>query len=260
MGDEIGGDLEIGLKAVREAAEELALQNRLVDVALIIDLSQSMRPCIRNLAEHLDTFVSGLRHYEVKVATGRVVLDAQIAIVGHRATHGKIIELFVQPFTQDLARTCRSLGQLADLAGRRSEATLHAVDWAIDHLDWREGEHRRTLAVFTDERVSTGDLTGVTAETVPHFLEKLFGFTLFLAAPVTRSDRAPVTYAELAKMSFCKGHYEVRGARDAEWAKVDYGALLDGLAKSASLASSMIGGRLLPDVFHAQAMTIITAL
>jgi hypothetical protein len=210
---------------------------RMLDLVLVVDVSGSMGPCIQNLVANLYGLVAEVEKGEGMSSKGMPVrVDWRIAIVGHQSEHqGKTSILFLN-LTNDLKRIQDALSKLV---GRvtGSEATLHAMDWAMDNVQWRgQSGYRRFLAVFTDEPVQTGDVEGINEQTADQFERKLHNFNLFLVAPFETDTSTPMSYGRLKSGGFTKGAQNVPGARAEDWQSIDFKQLTDRLGKTLTMA------------------------
>jgi hypothetical protein len=219
-----------------ESGASDVVKNRMLQVALVVDVSDSMQPCINNLTDNLRLIVDEIQKGEGQTTTGQGVgIDYQIAVVGHQSRHDGNTQLFVLGFKGpseiDKVRDAVN-GLAARVSG--SEATLHAMDWAMDNLAWERELPlvRKFLVVFTDEPVSGGDMKGISDDSRKKFLRKLFNYSLFVVAPVESDTTKPIGFGELKGFGFCKGYQNVAGASPADWAQINFGELLKRIGKT----------------------------
>ncbi len=225
-------------------AKEETLKNRVFDLVLVVDMSGSMAPCINNLHGNLNALISALQKYQGGGA-GSTAVDLRVGIVGHRSkSHdGKIdiVLLDLMPAAEESRLTSALKEVVQQPSG--SEATLHAMDWAMDNITWTHfgGDamyQRKMLAVFTDEPVEGGDLTGMNETSLELFQKKLLAFNVFLVAPLQDAGR-PIGYSMLLAHEFIKGQFDVPD--ENAWASIDFKTLLEKIGKTQTKSAADLG-------------------
>ena len=232
---------------LKKAGDDAAKQNRMMDLVLVIDTSGSMEPCIQSLVSSISGLTKTLVSSQgVNTVGNAVMLDQQIGIVAHDSTTFRVMKS--TPFPADLAKVEAALGLLAGGIGG-DEATLHAMDYAMDGPFWRPGQHRRCLVVFTDEPVSGGLATGITQQSIDKFKAKLGGVSLFFVGPIEDAT-APFGYKALAAMGCTKGTVNIPDASSNAWQTIDFSKLMDKIGKTLTQAGAAEAGvQTSPDVF-----------
>jgi len=109
------------------------------DVVFLLDKSQSMRPVLESLKEHIDRFVYGVKQ-QLSLST----TDLRIGFLAY--DNRKFWQL---DFTRDPQKFSTALAQIP--AGG-NELTLVALDYALSHFSWMDSR-RWIVVLLTDEIV-----------------------------------------------------------------------------------------------------------
>lgn len=239
---------------------------RAVDLVLIVDASGSMSPCIDMLVSKLGVLVDEICKGNAHDSRGNPTqIDPRFGLVAHSSNHGGMTNIYKVDLvgTADISVIKSGLQHASRIATETglSEATLHAMDWAMDNISWRTGGHRKMMAVFTDEPISGGDLEGVTPESLLALQAKLSQFSFYLITPednVPGADTATVAaYSWLRRVSGCCGAFSaselVRGSTAADWAQLDFSAIMAKIGQTATAKSRGVDGKPMQrDVFGCQ--------
>jgi hypothetical protein len=220
-----------------------------VDLVVCLDVSASMRPCIDGVRRHVAAFLDGMR------ASGQSKIDLRLDVLAYscdgrgRAFNKRSLRhdgmdligaLYGQGgvprpdtfFTDDFAAFRDRLDEFR-VGG--DEATLLALDIALD-FPWRPraGTHRVVLCL-TDEPLETGALVSEQRNLLPALIDKVqaLGVLLFLVAPPSRS------YETLAEAD--KSEYLVVDRKGDGLQHVDLGRIIEGVGKSVSVARYQAG-------------------
>jgi hypothetical protein len=212
-----------------------------VDIVFCIDASSSMQPCIDAVRRHVVEFIRGLE------SNANQKMDWRIDYVAHSCDEGGTIfrmnslrhagvDLWDQIyhrggqglFTTSLGDFQRAL-QSVEVFG--DEATLVALDTALD-FPWRpRGRCHRVVVCLTDEPFETNAAKGLQTEKMPILLDKLqkLGVMLYLMAPPSNG------FDRLSEVDKCE--YEVLDVvgDGMRWVKFD--KVLSCIGKSISMAS-----------------------
>jgi len=167
-----------------------------VDFVLLVDSSESMRPCFTQLREHLKELLYPLQQANFKVRFGLVAyaagLDRNGPIYDHTFIGGsgpEMIQKLYSPtlnaadfFTSDPAVVTQVLG---GLEAQGNEDTLLALDIAADFPFGPTDSTRRVIAVFTDEPLEDGVSETQPLAKIPELIQKLMSrrIQLFASAP-----------------------------------------------------------------------------
>ena len=139
-----------------------------VDLVLLVDSSESMRPCFAALREHLKDLLYPLQQANFKVRFGLVAYAAAPGrdgpVYDHTFIGGsgpEMMQKLYSPsvnaadfFTSDSSVVSRVLN---DLEAQGNEDTLLALDIAADFPFGPPESTRRVVAVFTDEPIEAED-------------------------------------------------------------------------------------------------------
>lgn len=211
-----------------------------VDIVFCIDASDSMRPCINGVKEHVVSFIKGLEGGQSKMDWRIDYLAHSCDISGgpHRMESirtenlGLMQALYHSPgsnfFTTDLGEFQRKLSTV-EVFG--DEATLVALDTALDY-PWRpRSKCHRVVVCLTDEPLETGAAVAAQREQLPAIIDKIqkLGVMLFLVGP--HSDG----YASLSEVD--KSEYEVVDHAGDGLRTVNFAKVLEYIGKSVSMAS-----------------------
>ena len=172
----------------------MKLQN--VDLVLLVDSSESMRPCFAQLREHLKDLLHPLQQANFKVRFGLVAYaaghDRSGPIYDHTFIGGsgpEMIRKLYDPqvsandfFTSDPTVVSRVL---SGLEAQGNEDTLLALDIAADFPFGPPDSTRRVVAVFTDEPLEAGVSEMQPVAKLPELIQKLAlrRIQLFASAP-----------------------------------------------------------------------------
>ena len=167
-----------------------------VDLVLLVDSSESMRPCFAQLREHLKDLLHPLQQANFKVRFGLVAYaagrDRSGPIYDHTFIGGsgpEMIRKLYDPqvsandfFTSDSTVVSRVL---SGLEAQGNEDTLLALDIAADFPFGPPDSTRRVVAVFTDEPLEAGVSEAQPVAKLPELIQKLAlrRIQLFASAP-----------------------------------------------------------------------------
>jgi len=216
-----------------------------VDLVLLVDSSESMRPCFNQLREHLKDLLYPLQQANFKVRCGLVAYAAAPGpggpIYDHTFIGGsgpEMIQKLYSPqlnaddfFTNDPAVLARVL---ANLEAQGNEDTLLALDIAADFPFGPVDSTRRVITVFTDEPLEAGVLEAQPVAKIPELIQKLMSrrIQLFVSAPFS---------AALEQLgSLDRAEIEAVDGGDGLKA-VDFKKLLAQMGKSISVSSLQMG-------------------
>ena len=214
-----------------------------VDLVFCIDSSQSMRPSIDGVRSHVLSFVRGL---ESGLQQRKV--DVRLDFLAHscgednglfrmqtvRTTSLETAQaLYSKPdpgrfFTTDVAEFERAL---SSVAVEGDEATLIALDFALD-FPWRpRRDCHRVVICLTDEPFESGALVEEQRKRLDALIDKIqaLGVMLFLVAP--DSD----VWNQLAEVD--KSEFKRVSEANTGLQTVDFGKVLEQIGKSVSAAS-----------------------
>lgn len=213
-----------------------------VDVVLVIDASDSMKPCFDGVRKHLNSLVQPLQGNAARVRFGLVALNA-LREQGQIGYHLKMLggaswDKFyaTQPptglFTEKTAEVLQAL-QGIHLQG--NEHTLMALDFALDHPFGAVHNTRRVVVLLSDETIETGVEGLAACQKIPALVEKLNQrrVKLFMALPV--SDAAE----QLEAANGCEFE-AVQGGGGL--AGVDFSRLFQQMGKSISVSATQSSG------------------
>lgn len=216
------------------------------DVVFCVDASSSMRPCIDGVRTHIGAFVEGLKkglqtrwdmrfdfvaHATAKGAGG-YALNCRSAF--HEDLHAALYLGSQTPprlFTDDSEEFKRKLGEVTC---RGDEASLIALDFALD-FPWRSAAKCHRVVIFlTDEPLETGVAIPLQVAQIPRLIEKIqkLRVMLFMVAPDSPQ------YHELASVD--KSEYEIAD-KGGGLARIDFAKVLAYMGKSVSAASLQAG-------------------
>jgi hypothetical protein len=216
------------------------------DIVFCIDASESMRPCIDAVREHVLDFIKGLE-------SGQRAMDWRIDFVAHSCDEGGSV--FRQQsvhlggldlmkalygggqggrlFTRDVGEFRAAL-QSVEVAG--DEATLVGLDIALD-FPWRpRNQCHRVVICLTDEPFESGAAVAEQKARLPALIEKIqkLGVILFLVAPDSPA------YDELGAVQ--RSEYRRAEASRDGLRGVDFGQVLASIGKSVSVSRLQGGG------------------
>ena len=212
-----------------------------VDLVFVIDASESMRPCLKGLAEHLNDVLRPLQGQAMDVRFGLVACS-----VGAGSSGGRVVRLTslggdclehlyggngTSPeglFTTDPAALSRSLASL-ELGG--DENHLLALDCAFDFPFGPVSTTRRVVALFSDEKVEDGLLESEEIRLViPELIQKMAARRILFFGSLPGSPALDALgSAEGAQIEPVKGGDGL--------ASVDFSKLLAQMAKTISICS-----------------------
>ena len=169
-----------------------------VDLVLLVDSSESMRPCFTALREHLKDLLFPLQQANFKLRFGLVAYAAAPGRMGPIYDHTfiggsgpEMIRKLYNPatnagdfFTTDSSVVARVLGALE---AQGNEDTLLALDIAADFPFGPTESTRRVIAVFTDEPLEAGVSESAPLAKIPELIQKLMSrrIQLFVSAPLS---------------------------------------------------------------------------
>jgi hypothetical protein len=209
------------------------------DVVFCLDVSGSMSPTIRGVCEHLRSFVSGLSN------GGQTKWDVRLGLLTHRAEENLfdfaglegqsvVPELYGQRspgglFTPDPEVFCQAL-RATTATG--DEATLIALDSALD-FPWRAADKcRRIVILMTDEAIETGVHVRDQVAQLPSLIQKIQALrvSLFIVAPPSEI---------LTKLSTVdRSEYIEVDSVGNGLSSVDFSEVLTSIGKSVSVSQS----------------------
>lgn len=216
-----------------------------VDLVLLVDSSESMRPCFAALREHLKDLLYPLQQANFKVRFGLVAYAAAPGpggpIYDHTFVGGsgpEMIQKLYSPqvnandfFTNDPAVVARVLG---GLEAQGNEDTLLALDIAADFPFGPPDSTRRVIALFTDEPLEAGVLEAQPVAKIPELIQKLMSrrIQLFVSAPFSGA------LEQLGSLD----RAEIEAVDGGDGLKaVDFKKLLAQMGKSISVSSLQMG-------------------
>ncbi len=216
-----------------------------VDVVLVVDASESMRPCFDQLRSHLEDLLYPLRQAQFKVRFGLVAYAAAQTNAGPVYDHTFVggsgpdliqslysaeptISKFFTPDPDAITRT------LADLQAQGNENTLLALDIAADFPFGPVESTRRVVAVFTDETLESGVTEAEPLQFIGDLISKLHmrRVQLYMAAPDSDGLQELGTL-DGAQIQPVEGGDGLRS--------IDFGKLLAQMGKSISLSTMQMG-------------------
>ena len=216
-----------------------------VDFVLLVDSSESMRPCFAALREHLKDLLHPLQQANFKVRFGLVAYAAAPgpggAVYDHTFVGGsgpEMIQKLYSPqlnaadfFTSDPAVVTRVLG---GLEAQGNEDTLLALDMAADFPFGPPESTRRVIAVFTDEPLEAGVSEAQPVAKIPELIQKLMSrrIQLFISAPFSGALEQ-LGSLDRAEMEAVDGGDGLKS--------VDFKKLLAQMGKSISVSSLQMG-------------------
>jgi hypothetical protein len=217
-----------------------------VDIVFLLDASDSMRPCIDGVREHLDDFIRGLE-------TGsQQRIDCRMDFLAHccdssggpfgistlRNSGVGLVQALYKPgdphsfFTTDPNELRDGLRKI-EVTG--DEATIVALDFALD-FPWRpRSSCHRVVIALSDEALETGALVAEQRAKISEVIDKIqgLGVMLFLVAPDSPA------FAVLAEAD--KSEYQIIDATGDGLRTVDFGKVLGFIGKTISMASVHAG-------------------
>lgn len=211
-----------------------------VDVVLVIDASDSMRPCIDQLRHHLRELLKPMQGFVGKVRFGLVALSASTssdgAVYRIQTLAGNVESLAYlygkggnqfEFLTDDADKV---IAQLDAVGISGDEDNLLALDIALDHPFGPVSNTKRVIALFSDETLETGVQGQGTTKYISKLVEKLHARRIKLFCALPYSDAAQ-------KLSEANGS-EIEAVDGGKGlSSVDFGALLGQMGKSISVAS-----------------------
>jgi uncharacterized protein involved in tellurium resistance len=216
-----------------------------VDLALIVDASESMQPCFCQLREHLKDLLQPLQQASFRVRFGLVAHAAAPGRKGPVYDHTfiggsgpEMIRKLYGPvpdpgdfFTNDPG----VVGRVLDgLAAQGNEDSLVALDIAADLPFGPAETTRRVIAMFTDEPLEDGVAGNEPLAMLPELVKKLTArrIQLFVCAPVSEA------LEELGTLD--KAEIEAVDGGDG-LRKVHFGKLMAQMGKSISVSTLQAG-------------------
>jgi uncharacterized protein involved in tellurium resistance len=216
-----------------------------VDLVLLVDSSESMRPCFTALREHLKDLLYPLQQANFKVRFGLVAYAAAPGrggpVYDHTFIGGSGPEMVrklysASPnaadfFTSDSSVVTRVLG---GLEAQGNEDTLLALDIAADFPFGPPESTRRVIAVFTDEPLEAGVSEAGPMAKIPELIQKLMSrrIQLFVSAPFS-SAMEQLGSLDRAEIEAVDGGDGLKS--------VDFKKLLAQMGKSISVSSMQLG-------------------
>ena len=221
------------------------MKSQNVDLVLLVDSSESMRPCFTQLREHLKDLLYPLQQANFKVRFGLVAYAAAPGrggpVYDHTFIGGSGPEMIrklyssainaADFFTSDSAVVMRVLG---GLEAQGNEDTLLALDIAADLPFGPPESTRRVVAVFTDEPLEAGVSEAEPMGKIPELIQKLMSrrIQLFVSAPFSPAME------QLGSLD----RAEIEPVDGGDGLKsVDFKKLLAQMGKSISVSSLQMG-------------------
>ena len=215
-----------------------------VDLVLLVDSSESMRPCFNQLRAHMKDLLLPLQQANMRVRIGLVAYAAAPGPSGPVYDHtfiggggSEMIQKLYSPqanpndfFTNDPAVAARVLDSL-DAQG--NEDTLLALDIGADLPFGPLSTTRRVIAVFTDEPLEAGVSEMEPMSKLPDLVQKLMSrkIMLFAACPDSpgSAELGATPKAEIVTVASGDG-----------LKSLNFGKLLAQLGKSISISSLQV--------------------
>ena len=217
-----------------------------VDLVFCLDVSESMRPCIDGVRRHVGAFLEGLD------SNGQWRLDWRLDFLAHAcdSSGGPFRLSNIRRSGMDLVRSIYGGGADGDLfttdldpfraaldglSVGGDEATLIALDLALDY-PWRPRTAcHRVVACLTDEPLETGARVKEQTDKVPELIEKIqaLGVMLFLVAPESPA------FEQLSEAD--RSEYQVVDEVGDGLRRVDFGKMLARIGRSVSVATQQLG-------------------
>jgi uncharacterized protein involved in tellurium resistance len=216
-----------------------------IDLILLVDASESMKPCFAQLREHLNDLLFPLQQANFKVRFGLVAYAAgrngSEPIYDHTFIGGSGPEMIQKLYGQSPQAadffTSDSTGvtkRLAGLQAQGNEDTLLALDIAADFPFGPVESTRRVVAVFTDETIEAGISGEEPLAKMAELIQKLTTrrIQLFVSAPHSPAleELGSVDRAEIETVDGGDG-----------LKSVDFKKLLAQMGKSISVSSLQMG-------------------
>ena len=216
-----------------------------VDLVLLVDSSESMRPCFAQLREHLKDLIYPLQQGNFKVRIGLVAYAAAPGAAGPVYDHTfiggsgpemiqKLYSASANPadfFTSDPLVVARVLGSLE---AQGNEDTLLALDIAADFPFGPPDATRRVIALFTDEPLEAGVSEAQPVAKIPDLIQKLMSRRIQVFASAPFSD----ALEQLGSLD----RAEIEAVDGGDGLKsVDFRKLLAQMGKSISVSSLQMG-------------------
>ncbi|HNU11212.1 MAG TPA: VWA domain-containing protein [Rubrivivax sp.] len=215
-----------------------------VDLVLVLDASDSMRPCIDQLRRHLRELIKPMQGYVGKIRFGLVSLSASSA---DGAQVFKVNTLAggtesLQPlyagargqyefFTEDPDKMIRTLEQI-EVTG--DEHNLLALDIALDHPFGPSSTTKRIVAMFSDEPLEAGVDRASGVSRIQALIDKVHKRRVKLFCAMPYSDAAQ-------RLSEANGSEVEAVDGGPGLSSVNFKALLTQMGKSISV-SALQGG------------------
>ena len=218
-----------------------------VDLILLVDSSESMRPCFNQLRDHLKDLLQPLQQANFKVRFGLLAYCATFMPDGrpnwwhtfiggddyvdmHRKLYRPQMNV-ADYFTDAPSEVVRVLNELE---ARGDEDTLMALDTAADFPFGPTESTRRVIALFTDEPIENGIMGEAPLAMIPELIQKLMSrrIQLFMSAPFSRA------LEQLGSLD--KAEIEIGDGTDG-LKSVDFKKLLAQMGKSISVSSLQMG-------------------
>jgi hypothetical protein len=210
-----------------------------VDLVLVIDASDSMKPCIDQLRRHLRELVKPMQGHVGRVRFGVVSLSASDVGGSHvyrvRTLAGDEAPLYdgtanqFEFFTADADKVTRALDAIEVSA---DEHNLLALDIALDHPFGSTSDTKRVVALFSDEPLEAGIEGQAALEKLPALIDKIHKrrVKLFCALPYSEAAQQ-LSEANGSELEI------VDAGQGGGLAGVDFRALLSQMGKSISVSS-----------------------
>lgn len=215
-----------------------------VDLVLVLDASDSMRPCIDQLRRHLRELIKPMQGYVGKIRFGLVSLSASSAddgqvfrvntLAGGTDSLGPLYagaRTQYEFFTEDPDKMVRALEQI-EVSG--DEHNLLALDIALDHPFGPSSTTKRIVALFSDEPLEAGIDRDSGVSKIEALIDKVHKRRVKLFCALPYSDAAQrLSEANGSEIEAVDGGAGLSG--------VNFKALLTQMGKSISV-SALQGG------------------
>jgi hypothetical protein len=214
-----------------------------VDVVLVIDASESMRPCIDQLRKHLRELVKPMQGRVGKVRFGLVAVSASVdggnfvymvnTLAGGTESVAQLYGKGTTQYQFMSADADQVIAKLDQIQVTGDENNLLALDIALDHPFGAVSDTKRVVAMFSDEPLEAGVERDAAGQHMAAIIDKLHKrrIKLFCALP----------YSDLAQRLSEANGSEIEAVDGRGLATVDFRALLTQMGKSISV-SSLQGG------------------
>jgi uncharacterized protein YegL len=197
------------------------------DIIFLIDISDSMAPCIEGIEQNVSEFVNKIRN------NPDISIDWRLGLLGHQYIY-KDIDVFyyykqdfsnkIDGFLHELAHLKREIGW--------DEANLPMLDFCLDNFTYRIDAHK-FIIMFTDESINKGWNPRLCRSKINRLMKKIakLGISLYIVSYVGHEFR---DYRKLCSIDKCM-YFPVRGSKGFK--NVEFKQLMEKLVKSISTSS-----------------------